>query len=77
MSEGALSPDAGPAVALQGLAHLDDGDIRVGEAALLLALRDRPGVSLDRYQRHLEQLADEVAAAYAQGGPEDTTQHRA
>jgi regulator of sirC expression with transglutaminase-like and TPR domain len=77
LSEGALSPDAGPAVALQGLAHLDDGDIRVGEAALLLALRDRPGVSLDRYQRHLEQLADEVAAAYAQGGPEDTTQHRA
>lgn len=77
MNEVAPSSDADPVAALQGLARLDDSDIPVGEAALLLALRDRPGISLDRYRNHLEQLADDVAAAYANGDRKDTTQHDA
>ncbi len=67
MSAGALPADAEPQAALRWLAGLDDGEIDVGAAALLLAARDRPGVALERYQRHLAQLATEVAAAYAAG----------
>ena len=54
-----------PADALRRLAALDDADIDVGFASLLLAARDRPGVPLERYQGHLEQLAADVASAYS------------
>ena len=64
MSESALPADGDPAVALRQLAGLDDADIDVGAAALLLAARGRPGVPLERYRRHLEQLAADVAAIY-------------
>ncbi len=59
--------DTNPAAALRQLAGLDDADIDVGAASLLLAARDRPGVPLDRYRRHLDKLATDVAAVYAQG----------
>ncbi len=77
MSDRALSPDADPKAALQRLAHLDDSGIDVGEAALLLAARDRPGVPLDRYRRHLERLAGDVAAVYEQGDGGNAAQHDA
>ncbi len=72
MSANALSADADPAAALRQLAGRDSADIDVGEAALLLAARGRPGVPLDRYRRHLDQLATGVAEAYEQttGGAE-------
>ena len=62
-----MSAGADSVMALRRLAGLDDTDIDVGAASLLLAARDRPGVPLDRYRRHLEQLAADVAAVYAQG----------
>jgi regulator of sirC expression with transglutaminase-like and TPR domain len=55
------------AAALQMLARRDDDDIDLGEASLLLAVRDRPGVPLDRYHEHLAKLASDVAATYTQG----------
>ena len=64
MSESARSTDIEPEAALRQLAELDDADIDIGTAALLLAARGRPGVPLERYQRHLEQLATDVAAIY-------------
>jgi regulator of sirC expression with transglutaminase-like and TPR domain len=69
--------DTNPAMALRQLAGLDDSDIDVGAAALVLAARDRPGVPLDRYRRHLEQLAAGVAAVYAHGDRDITAQHEA
>ena len=63
--------------ALQRLAHLDDPEIDVGEAALLLAARDRPGVALDRYRRHLAQLASDVSVVYAPGEDASEAQHLA
>ncbi len=77
MSGGAPSPDTKPVMALRQLAGLDDSDIDVGAASLLLAARDRPGVPLDRYRRHLDQLAADVAAVYAEGGSGIAAQHEA
>ncbi|MBO6784681.1 MAG: transglutaminase family protein [Alphaproteobacteria bacterium] len=64
-------PDAGTAgpdhkAALQRLAGLDDADIDLANAALHLAGRDRPGVSLARYREHLAELADAVSGAFAE-----------
>lgn len=67
MTVSAVSSGTDPAAALQMLARRDDDDIDLGEAALLLATRDRPGVPLDRYRDHLSKLASDVATAYAQG----------
>lgn len=63
--------------ALQRLARLDDPEIDVGEAALLLAARDRPGVALDRYRRHLAQLASDVSVVYAPSEDASEAQHLA
>lgn len=63
--------------ALRWLAELDDSDIDIGSAALLLAARSRPGVSLERYRSHLEQLAADAAAVYAQGDGGIAAQHDA
>ncbi len=46
--------------ALQRLAGLDDAGIDLAEAALLLAARERAGVSLARYRDHLGELANAV-----------------
>jgi regulator of sirC expression with transglutaminase-like and TPR domain len=42
------------------IGNSDDEDIDLAPAALILAAADRPGVSMDPYLRHLEQLADDV-----------------
>ncbi|MEM7168640.1 MAG: hypothetical protein AAF530_00600, partial [Pseudomonadota bacterium] len=39
------------------LGRLADGDIPIGEAALLLAAWDRPRVPLERYRDHLDRLS--------------------
>ncbi len=44
-----------------------DGRIDPAETALILASAERPGVSMERYRRHLERLAAETAA-YADSG---------
>jgi regulator of sirC expression with transglutaminase-like and TPR domain len=67
----AASSGTAPLAALQLLARRDDDDIDLGEASLLLAARDRPGVPLDRYRDHLDKLASDVAAAYAQNDGAD------
>ena len=51
--------------ALRRIAGLDDADIDLAGAALMLAARGRPGVSTDRYRDHLDTLAAEVGAASA------------
>ncbi len=42
------------------------GDVELAEAALALAVLDRPGVAVGRYRNHLRTLRAEVAAAYEQ-----------
>ncbi len=54
--------------ALRSLAGLDDAAIDLADAALSLAARERPGVPLDRYRAHLDDLADSVASAETAGG---------
>ncbi len=44
-----------------------DDDIDLAEAALMLAVLDRPNGDLDSYRRHLAALAADVAACYAEG----------
>ncbi|MBT3305770.1 MAG: tetratricopeptide repeat protein [Alphaproteobacteria bacterium] len=52
------------------IGNAEDDTIDLGDAALTLAAVDRPGVSLDPYRRHFEQLAAGVRD-YAQGGAAD------
>ena len=42
-----------------------DSQIELAEAALMLAVLDRPSGDLDSYRRHLGQLAEDVAARHA------------
>lgn len=57
---------------LQALGTAADADIDLGEAALLLAALAHPRAALDPYRRHLERLAEEVAAqAERRAGPPD------
>ncbi len=44
-------------------------DMTVAEAAIWIGALDRPALPFDRYQRHLEKLAEKVAA-YARAGSE-------
>jgi regulator of sirC expression with transglutaminase-like and TPR domain len=48
---------------LESLAALGEAPWPIGEAALALAVLDRPQVALSRYREHLEALATEVGAA--------------
>lgn len=68
MSATAPLPESDPIAALRWLAGHEDGALEIGNAALVLATRDRPGIALDRYQHHLEQLSAEVAIVYARSG---------
>lgn len=55
---------------LTDIGRSPDDEIDLGGAALVLAAIDRPGVSIDRYLRHLEQLAQDVRD-YVGGGEGD------
>ncbi|HYD98700.1 MAG TPA: transglutaminase-like domain-containing protein [Alphaproteobacteria bacterium] len=50
---------------LRRIGEMRDAEIDLGEAALLLAALERPGLDLDRYRGHLAELADAVAKAGA------------
>lgn len=50
--------------ALRRFAGCADSEIDLTEAALVLASRARPGVSLDRYRDHLAELVQSVTATY-------------
>lgn len=52
------------------IGNAEDEDIDLAYAALVLAAADRPGVSMDPYVRHLEQLASDVGD-YAEGSAQD------
>lgn len=43
----------------------DDGDIDLAECALLIAVQDSPGISLDRYKNHIRKLIDGVGQRHA------------
>ncbi|MEI7608294.1 MAG: transglutaminase-like domain-containing protein, partial [Rhodospirillaceae bacterium] len=45
-----------------------DADIELAEAALMLAVLDRPSGDLDSYRRHLAELAEDVAGRVPPGG---------
>ena len=53
-----------PKVMLRRIGAAPDAPFDVADGALALAAVDRPGVALDHYQNHLEDLARDVAAAY-------------
>ncbi|MEE8545016.1 MAG: transglutaminase-like domain-containing protein [Alphaproteobacteria bacterium] len=50
---------------LNEVGRQDDAAIDLARTALLLAALDRPGVALERYRRHLDQLAAAVGRAAA------------
>ncbi|NQV84920.1 MAG: tetratricopeptide repeat protein [Rhodospirillales bacterium] len=52
------------------IGNAEDDAIDLAPTALIVAATERPGVSLDPYRRHLEQLASDVRE-YAQGGELD------
>ena len=47
-------------LALEECGAQEDNDIDIGEAALLLAALDQPGVDLTIYREHLSEIADDV-----------------
>lgn len=53
--------------ALREIGGLADAEIDLVDAALLLALRDRPLVALDRYQAYVDELAGAVCTRIATG----------
>ena len=59
---------------LQEIGKIKDVIIPLGEAALLLASRDRPDISLDRYRKHLSQITQRVEESYLEKKQTDTKQ---
>ncbi|MEQ8345546.1 MAG: transglutaminase-like domain-containing protein [Sneathiellaceae bacterium] len=53
--------------ALRRIGQRPDDEIDLIEAALLLAVRDRPQVALDRYHAYVDELADTLTAKVAAG----------
>jgi regulator of sirC expression with transglutaminase-like and TPR domain len=58
---------AGAIAFLKSLGQSGDGSLPIADAALALASLDRPRVDLERYFRHLDELAAGVKAALAAG----------
>ncbi len=54
------------------IGNTEDADIDLGNAALVLAAADRPGVPLAPYQRHLENIAADVGAYVGDAIPGET-----
>ena len=52
---------------LRALGAMDDAEIDLAEAALLLAAIDRPDAGLDRYRAHLEEVARDVGIKVPSG----------
>lgn len=52
---------------LRKIGEQADNDIELAEAALMLAVLDRPNGDLDSYRRHLAQLAEDVAGRVPPG----------
>lgn len=79
MTTGPVANDDGQFAALRALADAADGDIDLADVALLFAVLDHPGITLDRYRHHLKTLADNTAACFAElraNGAEDTAETR-
>jgi regulator of sirC expression with transglutaminase-like and TPR domain len=60
---------------LQETSLKDDAQIDVAKAALAIAAKDRPGISIGRYLHHLQSLGDDLKKAHdealAAGHPDD------
>ncbi len=59
-----MTPRSEAEAILRAAAGRPDDAVDLTEAALAFAALDRPGVPLDRYRRHLDALAAEVALAH-------------
>jgi regulator of sirC expression with transglutaminase-like and TPR domain len=57
-------PDSGIEDSLRRFATSDDAQVDLAEAALLLAAREHPGVRLERYRQHLNELVADVARTH-------------
>ncbi|MCC7305425.1 MAG: transglutaminase family protein [Alphaproteobacteria bacterium] len=53
-----------PGSILENLAALPDENIDIAAAALALAARVQPGISLDRYRNHLEKISQETISRH-------------
>ena len=65
--------------AIAALGRVDDDSINLADAALLFAVMDHPGISLDRYRTHLKKLADDAAQNFVQmleNGIDDSAETR-
>lgn len=66
-----------PEQLLLGVGQLQDAKINLVESALALALLDSPGLSIERYQNHIQKMCDEVAARHQkllkEGAADDAT----
>jgi len=60
---------------LRQYAGCTDSEIDLAEAALVLASRARPGVSLNRYRNHLAELVQSVGSAF-ESLPEGPSRHQ-
>jgi len=74
MEEGEPCMDSEQAlVALEEIGRRPDAEIDLIEAGLLLALRDRPLVALDRYLAYVDEVAGQFATRMAEGVDEPVT----
>lgn len=55
-----------PKAYIEQLHTLDDSDIKLGEAAIMLAALQQPGISTERYIHHLKKMSEEAAERYAE-----------
>ncbi len=54
-----------PYAYLEALSSKEDKEIDLGEAAIMLAALQQPGISTQRYIHHLKKIAEEVGERYA------------
>lgn len=68
-----------PGAYLSELAEVEDGEIDLARAALALAAMNHPGLSLERYENHLDKICAEVRSRFEdliKAGAEDSAETR-
>jgi len=59
-----MTPD--PKHYIEKLTEIADKDVQLGEAAIMLAALQQPGISTERYINHLKKIAEDTAMRHAQ-----------